>query len=85
MKTLKLSPSRIDESVMCYFYIGLTSNLNGNPEGKIAVINSNSGGSLNQIEIKREDIYLHTKGVGCAPDLISIPAKYIDLCEFATW
>jgi len=85
MKNLKLSSSRIENSVMCYFYIRLTANLNGNPEGQILVINSNAGGSLNQIEIKKEDIYLHKKGVGSAPDLISIPEKYIDLCKFTTY
>ena len=85
MKDLKLSSSRIENKLMCFFYIGLTKNLNGNPEGKICVINSNAGASLNQIEIKQEDIFLHKKGGNGVPDLISIPVSYVETCEFSTF
>lgn len=85
MKDLKLSASRIDNQIMCFFYIELTSNLDGNPEGKICVVNSNAGASLNQIAIDRNDIYLHKKGGNGVPDLISIPLSYIDKCEFSTF
>ena len=85
MKNLKLSASRIENKVMCFFYIQLTKNLNGNPEGKVLVVNSNAGASLNQIEIKAEDIFLHKKGEGSTPDLVSIPVRYINQCEFSTY
>ena len=85
MENLKLSASRIENKVMCFFYIRLSKNSNGNPEGKVLVVNSNAGASLNQIEIKAEDIFLHKKGEGSAPDLVSIPVSYINQCEFSTF
>lgn len=85
MKNLKLAASRMQNTVICFFHIKLTANENGNPEGKIAVINSNAGVSINNIEINIKDIYIHKKGVDNLPDLIAIPASYVELCDFITY
>ncbi len=83
MKDLKVTPSRIEKTLVCFFY-GTLSYENGDKEGKICIVNSNAGASKNIVKVSKEDFLLLKEGKNGAPDLVSLPAYYIETCEFST-
>ena len=61
MKNLKLTPSRIENTLVCFFY-GTLSYENGDKEGKICVANSNAGASINIVKVSKDDFFLLKEG-----------------------
>lgn len=84
MKNLKLTPSRIENTLVCFFY-GTLSYENGDKEGKICIVNANAGASKNIVKVSKDDFFLLKEGKNGTPDLVSLPASYVETCEFSTF
>lgn len=79
--TLKISCS--SGSVVCFFYKTLECTSEGWTEGRIKVINTNTGASLNPVRIINKDInFIHVPKNSSIyetpPSIVSIPVDYIN-------